>query len=1117
MTIEDSLNLSDLCKEIKSLVTSPNVDFKEYFQSIENYSLANVKNLNDGLYKVLELYSLKNEKCCCFVIDFIAKASALDCTIMVKSVPLLLSAMKNGKLEVQRHAVLTCSNIYERVLRWVMENMGDVAVQKTWEMFCTLKERIFAAFNNLPQSVKMYIIKLMEKIVVCQTAVDSDKSENDHTFSLNDIPRNHRFVSYRKMQQEGEDILRKMINLFSDKNLSLSLALVNVSSLFDIGKKRTILMSLIIKSVHSFINNGLPRYTEYSYKSLKKQLKKEFSRILAMDNMDSFKVEVVNNLRLMGFSTAEIEKIKIENSRAARAALKRKAIGPIHYDFDYGPKKNKTIYREVVATRQNVVIDSVKQERERALEIEKFSNFAFLEVVKRELVKTCIDVFLEYNDCHTVLHNKLTEMNNEELEKYCNDVGSRIAFEEAGCVREPLSIIKRKDVFVLAEPKVYPCPANYDIYFNPLRKLESIKSEEKETMFEYNFTRMLKNEKILKTVGGFSAFTKSIVGYITKFYNTKTIKCERVLTDFILDNPEERMNIAMTWIEELYNIYDDQKSNCFTVNNEEGLMDEDEAFERYCNILDNLLDSCYNKYGYDCPLYDGIFSNVRRYSPHAMVFLEKMILTIKHTEACFRYLENAFVSQTRNVENLFEFLWKFTISENNVISGHAINLGKLLYEDMEFRDSIRTIIEEKLEIVCLPNCPEYFNSTEVDDNGLAVWNSQLIKRAFNLFMEFLLLDSRLYEKLLEVFIKSDNRIKKEIIKAVEPSVIKHGIDNEDILYLIKTTPKAGEILSLTIISILTKDKNPTKQLVECVKEQHKRIDCNVRCLIPILVGFSKEEFLDILPKYFDKKNNSNVFPPLFKKVLQEKAIDSNESLISPSELLLKMIELGVDDNDELVSQAIDILLENLFIYSGDIMKVLEESRIKEYFTKTFFYTVEKLYILAKSSHDFIFDLISKISQTYSITDNYELWGYYKDICREISKDPRMFSFINNDVEIKSEAVTLGDANFSPYRQDQNLNKNRLTQDAALISNITGDSSNRNRLEVEDKGGLNTKLMMLSIFAGLVGSIFIAVIIIGFIYVVFKRTQPSQRNLNLERGERRRSSRSGSSHSRKSKR
>ncbi|CEF62016.1 Symplekin [Strongyloides ratti] len=995
MTIEDSLNLNDLCKEIKSLATLPHTNFKDYFATIENYCLVNVQNLNNNLYKVLELYSLKNEKCCCFVIDFIAKASSLDCSIMVKSVPILLSAMKNGKLEVQRHAVLCCSNIYERVLRWVMDNMGDVTVQKTWEMFFTLKERIFAAFPNLAQSVRMYVVRLMEKIVTCQTALEGEKNEEENVgFSLNDIPRTHKFVSYRKMQQEGEDTLRKMIALFSDKNLSLSLALVNITSLFNIGRKRTVLMSLTIKSVHSFINNGLPRFTEYSFKSLKKQIKKEFARILGMDNMDSFKVEVVNNLRLMGFSTAEIEKIKIENSRAARAAMKRKAAGPVHYDFDYGPKKNKTIYREVVTTRQNVVIDSIKHERERIEEIEKFSNFAFLEAVRTELVKTCINVFLEYKNCHTVLHNKLTEMSKEELEKYCSDVGSRLAFEEAGCLHEPASILKRKDIFVLAEPKVYPCPANYDIYFNPIRKLESIKNEEKETMYEYNFTRMLKNEKILKTVGGFRTFTNSVVGYITKFYNTKTIKCEQILINFILDNPEERMCIALTWLDELFNIYDDYKTNCFTINNEEGLMDEDEAFERYCNILDNLLEASFNKHNYNSPLYETIFSNVQRYSPNALNFLEKMILTIKHTEAAFRYLENAFVSQSRNIECLFEFLWKFTVSENNVISGHAMKLGKLLYEDMEFRENIKLIIEEKLEIVCLPNCPEYFNSTELDENGLAIWNSQLIKRALNLFTEYLLLDSRLYEKLLEVFIKSDNRVKKEIIKAVEPSVIKHGIDNEDILNLIKTTPKAGEILSLTIVSILTKDRSPTKQLVECVKEQHRRIDCNVRCLIPILVGFSKEEFLEILPKYFDKKNNANVFPPLFKKVLQEKAIDSNESLISPSELLLKLIEIGVDDNEELISQAIDILLENLFIYSGDVMKVLEESRIKEYFTKTFFYTIEKLYVLAKSSHDFILELITKISQTHNITDNNELWNHYKTICIEVSKDPRMFSFSN---------------------------------------------------------------------------------------------------------------------------
>uniref|UniRef100_A0A0K0EUK6 Symplekin (inferred by orthology to a human protein) n=1 Tax=Strongyloides venezuelensis TaxID=75913 RepID=A0A0K0EUK6_STRVS len=995
MTIENSINLNDLCKEIKSLVSLSHNDFKDYFATIENYCLSSVENLNNSLYKVLELYSLKNEKCCCFVIDFIAKASSLDCSIMVKSVPILLSAMKNGKLEVQRHAVLSCSNIYDRVLRWVMENMGDVTVQKTWEMFCTLKERIFAAFPNLAQSVRMYILRLMEKIVTCQTTLEGEKNdEEDVGFSLNDIPRTHKFVSYRKMQQEGEDILRKMIALFSDKNLSLSLALVNITSLFNIGRKRTVLMSLIIKSVHSFINNGLPRYTEYSFKSLRKQLKKEFSRILGMDNMDSFKVEVVNNLRLMGFTTAEIEKIKVENSRAARAALKRKAAGPVHYDFDYGPKKNKTIYREVVATRQNVVIDSIKHERERIEEIEKFSNFAFLEIVKTELVKTCINVFLEFKDCHTILHNKLTEMNETELEKYCCDVGSRLAFEEAGCVREPISIIKRKDVFVLAEPKVYPCPTNYDIYFNPIRKLEGINNDEKETMFEYNFTRMLKNEKILKTVGGFNAFTNSVIGYITKFYNTKTVKCEQILINFIIENPEERMCIAIAWLDELFNIYDDYKSNCFTVNNEEGLMDEDEAFERYCNILDNLLEASFNKHNYNSPLYETIFSNVRRYSPNALHFLEKMILSAKHTESAFRYLENAFVSQSRNIECLFEFLWKFTVSDNNIISEYAMNLGKLLYEDMEFRENIKLIIEEKLEIVCLPNCPEYFKSTEFDENGLAIWNSELIKRALNLYTEYLLMDSRLYEKLLEVFIKSDNRVKREIIRAVEPSVMKHGIDNEDILNLIRTTPKSGEILSLTIVSHLTKDRSPTKQLVECVKEQHRRINCHVKCLIPILVGFSKEEFLEILPKYFDKINSVNVFQPLFKKVLQEKAIDSNESLISPSELLLKIIEIGVDDNEELVSQAIDILLENLFIYSGDIMKVLEESRLKEYFTKTFFYTVEKLYVLAKSSHDFIFELITKISQAYSITDNCELWNYYKTICVEVSKDPRMFSFSN---------------------------------------------------------------------------------------------------------------------------
>lgn len=183
----------------------------------------------------------------------------------------------------------------------------------------------------------------------------------------------------------------------------------------------------------------------------------------------------------------------------------------------------------------------------------------------------------------------------------------------------------------------------------------------------------------------------------------------------------------------------------------------------------------------------------------------------------------------------------YTTYESNIVREHAI--GHVL--ELHKRPELRLVIEEfarmNLEFLKLLKPPESLCGIDQGRLKSEVWTDDFIKASLLCYVSLLPANGSLIHDLAKIYVQTNADIKRIILRLIESPVRSMGMDSSDLLKLVEECPKGSETLVTRVIHILTDKGHPSVQLVQRVRDLYNSRVSDVRFLIPVLNGLTKQE------------------------------------------------------------------------------------------------------------------------------------------------------------------------------------------------------------------------------------------------------------------------------------
>ena len=147
----------------------------------------------------------------------------------------------------------------------------------------------------------------------------------------------------------------------------------------------------------------------------------------------------------------------------------------------------------------------------------------------------------------------------------------------------------------------------------------------------------------------------------------------------------------------------------------------------------------------------------------------------------------------------------------------------------------------------------------------------------------------------------------------------------ELLDLVDTCPEGSEILVGRIIHVLTDKTRPPPILVDKFRELYKRRSSDVRLLIPVLTGLTKQEITTSLPDLIQL--SAGVVKEVFSRLLQGGEFSPTDLLIA-----LHLIDCGKADKDSVVpavKRGIDMCFQMRRTFTQEVLSIVLQQLLEE--------------------------------------------------------------------------------------------------------------------------------------------------------------------------------------------
>ncbi|KAG6455912.1 hypothetical protein O3G_MSEX009451 [Manduca sexta] len=896
------------------------------------------------------------------VVGFIEELSKNHPQFLPKIISQLRLLVLDSVIAVQKRAIQAASIVYRNTLLWICKENGELSeLQFVWDNLKELKLLVLNMIDSDNEGIRTHSIKFLEEVVLLQ----SPSGSGEEDFCLDNLPSHLPFINRHALEEESEHIFQLLVKFHNSQHISSVNLMACMTTLCLLAKFRPKYMPRVIQALGDLHTTLPPTLSQSQVNSVRKQLKMLIVNLIRHPSSADMIPQLTQLLADIGMSAQEINKLVPKDRRYKRVGdvkngdtpAKRLRIDSPHSnsqgsdsnsrsdftlfddDSSQGASKSAPIVTEdtIFEGLNNVdnVVNLVMSTLLNCLPTEMPSNFASLynpipnsgtKVQKRHLAKLTYALIknepevppqpllsdiaakiplLREEEEKITLKNavaKLQESTKAERQKE-NAVSKLMEETRQEYLKDEERRNKDKE-----KPSVPPTPTipklKQKVKFLKLQEItRPIPKDIKEKLMLQAVERILGAEKEA-AIGGASQIRAKL---ITIFASSYTPEIRELILNYILDDPVNRIDLALSWLYEEYALMQGFNRHPVTLQPKMHEKHDQNYNQLLCALITQIAergdpimeaskDLLLRKVYSECPVV----------TEEAVDYLKHLVTEDKVAMLALELLEELCIMRPPRAHKYVTSLLCHVLSENEEIREFALKASVKIYK--RGTESVRRVIEKQallyLGFMSLPIPP-----TEVMPRHTRVWNDDAYKLCLNLTMALFPENEELIVEVGRVYGAAGAEAKRVVLRAIEgplraaqwpqgtqgPQGTQPGGLHPACRALLQHCPRGAETLLTRLVHILTEKAPPSPELVSRVRELYATRVSDVRFLIPVLTGLTKKEILAALPKLI--KLNPVVVKEVFNKLLGLQNMHEERSPVSPTDLLvaLHLIDPGTAD------------------------------------------------------------------------------------------------------------------------------------------------------------------------------------------------------------------------------
>uniref|UniRef100_A0A8C0DD31 Symplekin n=1 Tax=Balaenoptera musculus TaxID=9771 RepID=A0A8C0DD31_BALMU len=258
-----------------------------------------------------------------FVIGFIEEACKRDIELLLKLIANLNMLLRDENVNVVKKAILTMTQLYKVALQWMVKSRVISELQEAcWDMVSAMAGDIILLLDSDNDGIRTHAIKFVESLIVTLSPRMADSEvprRQEHDISLDRIPRDHPYIQYNVLWEEGKAALEQLLKFMVHPAISSINLTTALGSLANIARQRPMFMSEVIQAYETLHANLPPTLAKSQVSSVRKNLKLHLLSVLKHQASLEFQAQITTLLVDLGTPQAEIAR----NMPSGKDARKR--------------------------------------------------------------------------------------------------------------------------------------------------------------------------------------------------------------------------------------------------------------------------------------------------------------------------------------------------------------------------------------------------------------------------------------------------------------------------------------------------------------------------------------------------------------------------------------------------------------------------------------------------------------------------------------------------------------------------------------------------------------------------------------------------------------------------
>ena len=964
--------------------------------------------LDNFLNEMMDFQRDRSQEVRKFVVGFIEQVCKKDPDLLPDVIVNLQMMIGDEVVVVQKRVIQAMTHIYKVALGWISKakSLTD-NMEAVWTVVCKIKDIILTLLDSENDGIRTYAVKFMEMLIITQTHVEEDSMKRPNDMSLSDVPLTLKIARPRKLEEEARQVFEQLVKYHGSSHISSANLMTCMGALTNIAKVRPQFMPKVITALEMLQANLPPTLAKSQVSSVRKHLKNQLLALLKHNTAaENFLTNITTLLTDLGASREEVLKARPKLDEMKRKA--RKAAAERAKESLAEPQAKKAKVEEASDDDD----DSDNEEKEvkfsqSAVDItEKFilqrmNPTVAAEIVMRSMRDLPRDIPPQFHNTYTpiaaagtegqvkhvsrLLATQLTAAGIGPGVEQANQEKTAIKEEEED-EEEPRKSrnLKRKKEVTLLPAGVSKKPLrSRTLKLNEITK--PLESEEKNNMIIGSLKRILQAERS-SVMGGVPKIRNKI---ITTLAAQSSSSVKTFLLGYIFEDIKSRTELAFSWLYEEYCFYQgfSKASSMYTRRT------DSEYNAIFCHLIRGVIERC--KGGDREALLRRLYLESPIITEDAITILKQFVQVESNAITVVNLMKDLVMKRPTKKLNFLNFLLEFCSHETKQVRKTANQIVLQLHANGDFIDVIEDYSVMYLRFLLNPTPPAMLFG---EDRGRPLieqaWTEDTVKVCLYLFMSLLPQSKKLIKHLANVYsgdkksamtyVNSQQKIviQRTILRELDYAVSDIPITSPELLDLVENCPEGAEILVTRIVHILTEKQRPPQPLVDKFRDLYKRRMSDVRLLIPVLTGLTKQEIMAALPDLIQL--SPGVVKEVFSRLMGTSTL---KGPFSAADLMvaLHLIDVNKKDKETMVpavKKAIDQCFKERRTYTQEVLSIvlqqlLEEVQIPFFMMRTI---IQSLKFYPKMV-GFIMNVLQKLILK-QVWKNKVIWDGFIKTCKE---------------------------------------------------------------------------------------------------------------------------------------